>query len=153
MPESQSGKSEKHMESSKGPEAVKVQSVEVPKAPEVQKPEVEVQKNVGDDDYVEVRVSTPPSPPPPKDQPIPESGESSQPKNTVLPDIFEGFPNVRGELKDDFILGDEFDMFHDGSVKALEKKVSLLEKEKAKAEAGRDELKKQLEELTKKMKR
>ncbi|MFS8017926.1 hypothetical protein Hanom_Chr15g01386101 [Helianthus anomalus] len=40
-------------------------------------------------------------------------------------------------------------MFHDASVKALEKKVSILEKEKAKAEADRDELKKQLEELTK----
>ncbi|MFS7916651.1 hypothetical protein Hanom_Chr03g00179831 [Helianthus anomalus] len=40
-------------------------------------------------------------------------------------------------------------MFHDASVKALEKKVSILEKEKAKAEADRDELKKQLEELMK----
>ncbi|MFS7950145.1 hypothetical protein Hanom_Chr07g00579931 [Helianthus anomalus] len=33
MPESQSGKSEKHMETSKGPEVVKEQHVEVPKAP------------------------------------------------------------------------------------------------------------------------
>ncbi|KAJ0743325.1 hypothetical protein HanPI659440_Chr10g0374541 [Helianthus annuus] len=40
-------------------------------------------------------------------------------------------------------------MFHDASVKDLKKKVSILEKEKAKAEADRDELKKQLEELTK----
>ncbi|MFS7952798.1 hypothetical protein Hanom_Chr07g00611121 [Helianthus anomalus] len=135
MPESQSGKSEKHMESSKGPEAVKEQHVEV-------------QKNVGDDDYVEVRVSTPP-PPPPKDQPIPERGEFSQPKNIVLPDMFEGVPKIRGELKDDFILGDEFDMFHDGSVKALEKKVSIPEKEKTKVEADRDELKRELEELMK----
>ncbi|KAJ0611854.1 hypothetical protein HanHA300_Chr01g0020551 [Helianthus annuus] len=148
MTESQSGKSEKHVATSKGPEAEKVQSVEVPKAPEVQsveKPEVE--KNVGDDDYIEVRVSPPP--PPPKDQSIPASGESSQPKKTILPDMFEGFPNVRGEYKDDILSGDEFDMFHDASVKALEKKVSILEKEKAKAEAEHDELKKQLEELTK----
>ncbi|MFS7946086.1 hypothetical protein Hanom_Chr06g00531901 [Helianthus anomalus] len=40
-------------------------------------------------------------------------------------------------------------MFHDASIKALEKKVSILEKEEAKAEADRDELKKQLEELMK----
>ncbi|KAJ0695748.1 hypothetical protein HanLR1_Chr10g0349011 [Helianthus annuus] len=145
MPQSQSGKSEKHMETSKSSEAEKVQNVEVPKAPEVQKPEVE--KNVSDDDYVEVRVSTPP--PSPKDQPILERGESSQPKKTILPDVFEGFPNIYGEYKDDFLSGDEFDMFHDASVKALEKKVILLEKEKAKAEADRDELKRQLEELTK----
>ncbi|MFS7964685.1 hypothetical protein Hanom_Chr08g00753201 [Helianthus anomalus] len=63
--------------------------------------------------------------------------------------MFESFPNIRGELKDDFILGDAFDMFHDGSIKALEKKVSMLEKERAKAEADRDELKRQLEEMMK----
>ncbi|MFS7966120.1 hypothetical protein Hanom_Chr09g00770151 [Helianthus anomalus] len=78
MLESQSGKVEKHVTTFKGPEAVKEQHVEAPKAPEVQSveiPEAEVQKNVGDDDYVEVRVSTPPPPPPPppKDQPIPEN--------------------------------------------------------------------------------
>ncbi|XP_021985722.1 glutamic acid-rich protein-like [Helianthus annuus] len=148
MPESQSGKSEKHVTTSKGSEVMKEQHVEVPKEPEVQsveKREDEVQMNVNDDDYVEVRDATPS--PPPTDQAIPEIGESSQQKKTTLPDLFEGFPNIRGELKDDFILGDEFDMFHDGSVKALEKKVSILEKEKAKAEADRDELKKQLEEL------
>ncbi|MFS7960814.1 hypothetical protein Hanom_Chr08g00707441 [Helianthus anomalus] len=144
MPESQSGKSEKHVATSEGPESVKV--------PEVQQtqstPEVEVQKKAGaNDDYVEVRGSSPP--PPPESQPIPESGESSQPKKTTLPDMFEGFPNIRGELNDDFILGDDFDMFRDASVKALEKKVSLREKEKAKAEADRDELKRQLEEMLK----
>ncbi|MFS7898583.1 hypothetical protein Hanom_Chr00s025703g01764791 [Helianthus anomalus] len=105
------------MASSKGPEAVKEQHVEVPKEPEVQSvenPEVEVQKKVGNDDDVEIideRIPTPP--PPPENLEVPES---SQPKKTVLPDIFEGFPNVRGEYKDDFILGDEFDMFHDASV-------------------------------------
>ncbi|KAJ0766027.1 hypothetical protein HanPI659440_Chr08g0310631 [Helianthus annuus] len=151
MPEGQSGKVEKHVATSKGIEAEKVQSVEVPKAPEVQsveKPEVE--KKGADDNVVitEVRISSPP-PPPPESQPIPESGESSQPKKIVLPDMFEGFPNVRGEYKDDILSGDEFDMFHDASIKDLEKKVSILEKEKAKEEAERDELKKQLEELTK----
>ncbi|KAM0046268.1 hypothetical protein Hdeb2414_s0009g00314171 [Helianthus debilis subsp. tardiflorus] len=143
----QGGKKENHIEISKVLEAEKDQSVEIPKEPEVQSvevPEVEVQKEADDDDDVEitgVRVSTPPPPPPvppPENLDIPES---SQPKKTTLPDMFEGFPNIRGELKDDFILGDDFDMFHDGSIKALEKKVSILEKEKAKAEADRDELK------------
>ncbi|KAF5787343.1 hypothetical protein HanXRQr2_Chr10g0451661 [Helianthus annuus] len=149
----QGGKSEKHVTTSKGLEAEKVQSIETTKEPEVQSveiPVVEVQKKAGDgDDEVEitgVRASTPPPPPPPENVEIPES---SQPKNTVLPGMFEGFPNIRGELKDDFILGDEFDMFHDAQVNALEKKVSLLEKEKAKAEADRDELKMQLVELKK----
>ncbi|MFS7976876.1 hypothetical protein Hanom_Chr10g00897471 [Helianthus anomalus] len=92
MLESQSGKSEKHVETSKVHEDEKVHSVKIPKAPEVQsveKPEVE--KKGADDDVVitEVRVSSPPPPPPPPEsQPIPESGESSEPKKTVLPDPF-----------------------------------------------------------------
>ncbi|MFS7926828.1 hypothetical protein Hanom_Chr04g00301711 [Helianthus anomalus] len=146
MPKSQSGKTEKHMASSKGPEAIKEQHVEVPKEPEVQsvdKPEAEVQKKASIDDYVEVNV---PPPPPPENLDIPES---SMPNNTVLPDIFEGFPNIRGEFKDDFIIGEEFDMFHDTSVKELKKKMSFRQKEKEKAEADRDALKKQVEELTK----
>ncbi|MFS7929341.1 hypothetical protein Hanom_Chr04g00331391 [Helianthus anomalus] len=40
-------------------------------------------------------------------------------------------------------------MFHDATVKDLKNKVSILEKEKEKADADRDELKKQLEELMK----
>ncbi|KAJ0475945.1 hypothetical protein HanRHA438_Chr13g0586281 [Helianthus annuus] len=153
LPKDQGGKSEKHVTTSKRPEAEKVQIVEIPKEPEVQSvevPEVEVQKNVGDDDYVEVRVATPPPPPPPpQDQSIPESGESSRPKKTVFPDLFEDLPHASGEYKDDLILDDDFDMFNNAAVKALEKKVSELEKEKAKAEADRDELKKKLEELMK----
>ncbi|MFS7906675.1 hypothetical protein Hanom_Chr01g00062041 [Helianthus anomalus] len=126
----QGGKKEKHVETSKVHEAEKIQS------------------NEGNgDDEVEitgVRASTPP--PPPKNLDI---QESSQPKKTVLPDMFEGFPNVRGEYKDDFIPGDDFDMFHDADFKELKKKVSVLEQEKAKAEAERDLLKKQVEELMK----
>ncbi|KAM0061166.1 hypothetical protein Hdeb2414_s0004g00132761 [Helianthus debilis subsp. tardiflorus] len=136
MSESQSGKSEKHVATSQGPEAEKVQKVEVPKEPEVQSVEI-LELEV-----TEVRIPTPP----PENLKVPES---SQHKNTVFPDPFEGFPNIRGELKDDFVLGEDFDMFHDASVKALEKKVSILEKEKAKPEADRDELKRQLEELKK----
>ncbi|MFS7954764.1 hypothetical protein Hanom_Chr07g00634361 [Helianthus anomalus] len=40
-------------------------------------------------------------------------------------------------------------MFHDVTVKDLKKKVSILEEEKAKAEADREEQKKQFEELSK----
>ncbi|KAM0041007.1 hypothetical protein Hdeb2414_s0011g00361151 [Helianthus debilis subsp. tardiflorus] len=147
--EVQGGKNEKHIATSKGPEVVKV-----PKVPEVQTqsiPEVEVQKKAGADDDVvitEVRVSTPP-PPPPENQPIPQEAETSKPKKTVLLDPFEGFLNVHGEYKDDILLDEDFDMFHDATDKDLKKKVSILEKEKEKAEADRDELKKQLEELTK----
>ncbi|KAJ0550905.1 hypothetical protein HanHA300_Chr07g0251141 [Helianthus annuus] len=140
MAEGQSDKSEKHVTTSKCSEAEKDQNVEVPKVPEVQ-------KKAGADDEVEitnVRVSTPPPPPE-----HPEVPESSKPKKTVLPDLFEGFPNIHGEYKDDILSGEESDMLHDASIKALEKKVSILEKEKAKAQVDRDELKKQLEELMK----
>ncbi|MFS8034909.1 hypothetical protein Hanom_Chr17g01586771 [Helianthus anomalus] len=101
MPEGQSGKSEKHVTTSKGPEAEKDQNVEVPKVLEVQTqsiPEVKVQKKGGADDDVvitEVRVSTPPPPPPEN----PEVVESSKPKKTILPDLFESFPNIQGEVK------------------------------------------------------
>ncbi|MFS7899814.1 hypothetical protein Hanom_Chr00s079776g01793281 [Helianthus anomalus] len=152
LPKDQGGKKEKHVETSKVLKAEKDPSVKIPKEPEVQSievPEVEAQKNVFDSDYVEVRDATPS--PPPKDQTIPEIGESSQRKKTVLPDMFEGFPNVSGEYKDDFVIGDDFDMFNNAAVKALEKKVSVLEQEKAKAEAERDMLKRQVEELPKQM--
>ncbi|MFS8019402.1 hypothetical protein Hanom_Chr15g01403371 [Helianthus anomalus] len=137
-------------------EAEKEQSVEVPKAPEVQTqsvPEVEIQKKGGNDDYVEItgfRAATPPPPPPPpQDQPIPESGESSQPKNKDFSNMFGDLPHATGVYKDDLGLGDDFDLFNNATVKALEKKVGELEKENAKAEAERDVLKKQVEELLK----
>ncbi|MFS7918523.1 hypothetical protein Hanom_Chr03g00202181 [Helianthus anomalus] len=148
MPEGQSGKSEKHMTTSKGPKTVKDQHVEVPEVPEIQSVEnPEVQKKAGADDNVvitNVRVSTPP--PLPEN---PEVAESLKLKKTVLPGLFEGFPNIQGEFKDDIISGEEFDMVHDAPVKHLKKKMSLPEKEKEKAKAERDELKKQLEELSK----
>ncbi|KAJ0902549.1 hypothetical protein HanPSC8_Chr08g0338341 [Helianthus annuus] len=152
VPKDQGGKSEIHVTTSKVHETNKVQSVEVPKEPEAQSvPEVEVQKKAGDDEdvvFTGVRIATPP-PPPPQDQPIPESGESSRPKNTTFPDLFGDLPHASGVYKDDLMLDDDFDMFNNAAVKALEKKVGELEKEKAKAEAERDLLKKQVEELTK----
>ncbi|KAJ0640274.1 hypothetical protein HanRHA438_Chr16g0751171 [Helianthus annuus] len=140
VPEIQSSKSEKHVITSKGPEAVKDQNVKVPEVEQVQN----VEKKADDDEEVVItdeRVSTPP--PPPVD------AETSKPKKTTLPDPFEGFPNIHGELKDDILLGEDYDMFHDATVKDLKKKVSLLEKEKAKAEADRDELKQHLEKWIK----
>ncbi|MFS8019430.1 hypothetical protein Hanom_Chr15g01403671 [Helianthus anomalus] len=122
MQESKSGKSEKYVISSKGPEVVKDKDVQIP---EVQN----VEDKVGDDQDVVItdeRVATPPPPTPEKK----DDAESSKPKKTTLPDL-------------------KFDMFHDATVKDLTKKVSFLEKEKAKAEADSDKLKKQLEELTK----
>ncbi|MFS8006742.1 hypothetical protein Hanom_Chr14g01252751 [Helianthus anomalus] len=101
-----------------------------------------VEKKAGDDDEVVItdeRVSTPP----------PVDAEMSKPKKTTLPDPFDGFPNIHGELKNDILLDEEYDMFHDATVKELTKKMSILENEKAKAKAERDELKQQLEKLTK----
>ncbi|MFS8002068.1 hypothetical protein Hanom_Chr13g01197801 [Helianthus anomalus] len=137
IPEVQCGKGEKHVATSKGPEAVKDKNIEVPE-----------KKTGADDDVVitEVRLSTPP-PPPSESQPIPQEAETSKPRKMVLPDPFEGFPNIQGEYKDDILLGEDFDMFHDATVKDLKKKVSILEKEKEKVEADRNDLKKQLEEL------
>ncbi|MFS7997616.1 hypothetical protein Hanom_Chr12g01143881 [Helianthus anomalus] len=148
MPEFQSGKSEKHVITSKGPEAVKDQNVEVPEVEQVQS----VEKKVGNDDEVVItdeRVSTPP--PPPENSTIPVDAETSKPKKTTLPGPSEGFPNAQGEFLDDILRNEEFDMFHDATIKDLSKKVSLLEmeKEKAKAEAERDELKKKLEKTLK----
>ncbi|MFS7986773.1 hypothetical protein Hanom_Chr11g01014211 [Helianthus anomalus] len=136
----------------------KEQSASVPaEGVKGKQPEEVVHEESGDADdestetepEIDMATSSFSTPRPPESQSIPESGESSQPKKTVLPDPFEGFPNIHGELKDDFVLGEDFDMFHDASVKALEKKVSILEKEKSKAKADRDEMKKQLEELMK----
>ncbi|MFS7907219.1 hypothetical protein Hanom_Chr01g00068711 [Helianthus anomalus] len=44
-------------------------------------------------------------------------------------------------------LDDDFDVFNNAAIKEIQKKVDELEKDKAKAEAERDELKKQVEEL------
>ncbi|MFS8022453.1 hypothetical protein Hanom_Chr16g01439601 [Helianthus anomalus] len=146
LPKDKDGKKEKHVEMSKVQEAEKARSVEIPKEPEVQNvevPEVVVQKNKDDDDYVKItsyKVATPP-PPPPQDQP-----ESSHPKDTSFDYLFEGLPPAAGVFKED-IPEDDYDMFNNEVVKELMKKVAELEKEKAKAEAERDALKTQIEEL------
>ncbi|XP_021986071.1 uncharacterized protein LOC110882328 [Helianthus annuus] len=119
------------------PEAVKEQNIEVPEVQSVEKPEAEKEKAPESPDYVRIEKKGA------------DDAETSRPKKNVLPDQFEGFPNVRGEFTDDILPDEDYDMFHDETVKDLKKKVSILKKEKAKAEADRDELKKQLEELSK----
>ncbi|MFS7996973.1 hypothetical protein Hanom_Chr12g01136241 [Helianthus anomalus] len=54
------------------------------------------------------------------------------------------FPKVVGEFPDDLPEGD-FDIFNEGNINVLTKKVIVLEKTKAKAEAEREELKENLE--------
>ncbi|MFS7917530.1 hypothetical protein Hanom_Chr03g00190141 [Helianthus anomalus] len=77
MPEVQSVKCEKHVRTSKGPEVVKDQNVEVPKVPEVQsieKPEAEKEKARESPKYVRVEKK--------------DDAEYSKPKKTSLPDLF-----------------------------------------------------------------
>ncbi|MFS8019434.1 hypothetical protein Hanom_Chr15g01403731 [Helianthus anomalus] len=79
LAESKSGKSEKYVISSKGPEVVKDKDVQIP---EVQN----VEDKVGDDEDVVIsdeRVATPPPPTPEKK----DDAESSKPKKTTLPDL------------------------------------------------------------------
>ncbi|MFS7946715.1 hypothetical protein Hanom_Chr06g00539571 [Helianthus anomalus] len=155
VPEIHSGKSDKDVVTSKGPEADRDQNVEASEVQQVQgAPKVEVKKvdkpeveKKGDDDEVVFtgeRISTPPPPENPTIH-ILDYPKESQPKKDTFPGLFEGFPNVQGELTDDILPDEDYDMFHDATIKVLSKKVSLLEKEKAKAEAERDELKKTLE--------
>ncbi|KAJ0467459.1 hypothetical protein HanIR_Chr14g0685461 [Helianthus annuus] len=155
MPELQSGK---------GPvvEAGEVQTKSIPVAEvqNVEKPEDEKEKVPESPEYVRIkkkgvddevvitgeRVTTPPPPKNPTTH-ILVNVETPNPKKTTLPGLFDGFPNIQGEFIDDILTGGDYDMFHDATIKELTKKVSLLEKEKVKADAERDELKKQLKKI------
>ncbi|MFS7966062.1 hypothetical protein Hanom_Chr09g00769481 [Helianthus anomalus] len=148
--ETRSGKSEKHIQT---PE---VQAQSIPEILQrlnwkrVDKPDVE--KKGDDEDEVEItgeRVSTPPPPPENPTIHIPDDPKQSPPKKDTTSGLFEGFPNVQGEFTDNILSEGEYDMFHDATIKDLTKKVSILEKEKAKAEAERDKLKKKLEKAMK----
>ncbi|KAM0062056.1 hypothetical protein Hdeb2414_s0004g00143561 [Helianthus debilis subsp. tardiflorus] len=88
------------------------------------------------------KAATPPLPSP-QDQP-----ESSHPKDTTFDYLFEDLPPATGVFRED-IPEDDYDMFNNEAVKELLKKVANLEKAKAKAEAERDVLKKQVEQLMK----
>ncbi|MFS7966075.1 hypothetical protein Hanom_Chr09g00769621 [Helianthus anomalus] len=141
--ETQSGKSEKHIQTLE----VQAQSI-----PEVEGDKPNVEKKGDDEDEVEItgeRVSTPPSPPKNPTIHIPDDPKQSPPKKDTTSGLFEDFPNVQGAFTDNILSEGEYDMFHDATIKDLTKKVSILEKEKAKAEAERDELKKKLEKAMK----
>ncbi|KAJ0856936.1 hypothetical protein HanRHA438_Chr13g0584241 [Helianthus annuus] len=95
--EIQSGKSEKHVLTSKGPKAGKDQNVEAFEVQQVQStPEVEVEKvdkpeveKKGDDDdevvFTGERISTPPPPPENLTIHIPNDAKTSKPKKTTPP--------------------------------------------------------------------
>ncbi|XP_021991190.1 uncharacterized protein LOC110887943 [Helianthus annuus] len=162
VPEMQSGKTQEvqvqrtlEVQAESIPE-VEVQSVEKPEAetkkahesPIFEKVVKNVEARKGDDDdevvFTGERISTPPPPENPTIH-IPDDQEMSKPKKVTSPGLFEGFPNVQGEFTNEILTGGEYDMFHDAKIKELTKKVSFLEKEKAKVEAKRDELKQKLE--------
>ncbi|XP_022024417.1 glutamic acid-rich protein-like [Helianthus annuus] len=126
----------------------KTQSVETPKEPEKQsteEPVIKAQKRTGGDvDYVEITgFKTATSRPPPQDKP-----ESSHPKDSKFDYIFEGLPEATGIYTED-IPEDDYDMFNNEAIQELLQKVNKLEKEKAKTEAERDILKKQVDNLMK----
>ncbi|MFS7962432.1 hypothetical protein Hanom_Chr08g00726561 [Helianthus anomalus] len=103
-----------------------VTTSKVHEAEKVQSVEIPKEPEVKNIEVPEVEITggrafTPPLPPPPE---IVEIPESSRPKNASFPDLFGDLPHASG-------------------------KVGELEKEKAKAKAKRDMLKKQVEELTK----
>ncbi|MFS8024344.1 hypothetical protein Hanom_Chr16g01462141 [Helianthus anomalus] len=129
------------------PKVEKVQNAETKKKKAPKSPEYErVEKNVEDVEveFMGERQSTPPPPPinptihihdVPKDP--------SQPKKDTTSSSSHGFPRVIGEYPDDLPEGD-FDIFNQGKINVLTKKVSLLEKEKSKAKSDCEELKEKL---------
>ncbi|MFS8003142.1 hypothetical protein Hanom_Chr13g01210441 [Helianthus anomalus] len=156
------------VETTKVPEVEKVQSVEKPevktkKAPEspiyerVEK-DVEVPLNIEvekveekkQDDEVEFmgeRKSTPlasPINPTIHIHDDPKKTPEEQPKKATTSSSSHGFRRVIGEYPEDLPEGD-YDLFNEGKINVLTKKVSVLEKEKAKTEADREELKEKLE--------
>ncbi|KAJ0770131.1 putative transcription factor bZIP family [Helianthus annuus] len=142
------------LQSSKAPE-VEVQSI---KDPEVEKKTPEspiyekVEKNVEaekDDDEVEFmgeRESTPPPPPVNPTIHIPDDPqEPSSAKKDNNSSSSQGFPSFPDNLgPGPLSLDDVGDLFNEGKINLLTKRVSILEKVKKKAEAEQDELKQNL---------
>ncbi|XP_021979394.1 neurofilament medium polypeptide-like [Helianthus annuus] len=158
IPEIQSVKArevEKHVETTSIPEVKKDQSVEKPEEESKKAPESPIFERVekNDEDEVEFmgeRPSTPPPPPPvnptihiPVDPKEPPSA-----KKATTSSSSQGFPTFPDNLGPGPIsLDDVGDLFNEGKINLLTKRVSLLEKAKAKAEAERDELKEKLEKM------
>ncbi|XP_021996216.1 DNA ligase 1-like [Helianthus annuus] len=74
----------------------------------------------------------------------PKKSPKEQPKKATTSSSSHGFPKVIGEYPEDLPKGD-FDIFNEGKINVLTKKVSVLEKAKAKAEVEREEFKEKLE--------
>ncbi|KAF5779352.1 putative transcription factor bZIP family [Helianthus annuus] len=152
IPEDQSVKAPEVEKAQGIPEVEKAQSAEVEKKKALESPifervekNDEVPKNVEkvvedvEVEYMGERQSTPPI------NPIIHIHEDAeeQPKKDTTSSSSHGFPRVQGEYPDDLPKGD-YDMFNDGKINVLTKKVILLEKAKAKAEVEREELKEKL---------
>ncbi|MFS7929108.1 hypothetical protein Hanom_Chr04g00328631 [Helianthus anomalus] len=133
-----SAESQKEIEGKKKQDEVeKTHVVEIPK----EVPTVESKKTNDDDDYVEITGYKPASPKPAQ-QEIP--GSSQQRDDCSF--NFDDLGTATGIFSKDMPEG-ESDMFNDEKVKELILKVKELEKEKARAEIERNELKSQVEEL------
>ncbi|KAJ0715218.1 hypothetical protein HanPI659440_Chr13g0498611 [Helianthus annuus] len=158
MPEVQSGKVPK-IESVQAPEVEKLD--ETSKGPEVEKkaPESPIfkgaEKNVeagkDDEDKVQFMGERESTPPPPPENPtihIQDDPKESPEKKDTSSGSYDGFPKIHGEFSTELPEGD-YDMFHDEKIKVLTKKVSSLEKEKAKVEAELKAVKAKNEELKK----
>ncbi|MFS8007495.1 hypothetical protein Hanom_Chr14g01261631 [Helianthus anomalus] len=142
------------VQSVKAPEAETTEGLEAkkkkPESPEYVRVEENVEAEKGDDkvQYMGERKSTPPASPINPTIHIQDGPKKSPEKKDTSSGSYDGFPTVHGEFPFDLPEGD-YDMFHDGKIKVLTKKVSSLEKGKAKVEgelkavkAGNEELKK-----------
>ncbi|KAJ0922726.1 hypothetical protein HanPSC8_Chr05g0207161 [Helianthus annuus] len=148
MPEIQSVKAPevvKHVETTSIPEVEKDQSVEKPEEESKKAPESPIFERVEKDDEDEVefmgeRQSTPPPPPVNPTIHIPDDPkEPSSAKKATTSSSSQGFPTFPDNLGPGPVsLDDIGDLFNEGKINVLTKKVSLLEKATAKAEAERD---------------
>ncbi|MFS7904584.1 hypothetical protein Hanom_Chr01g00037831 [Helianthus anomalus] len=161
MPEMQSFKApevEKLAETTSTLE-VEVQSVEKPEVEKKKAPESpifeKVEKNVeaGKDDEDEVqfmgeRESTPPPPPVNPTIHIPEDPQEPSSAKKDNSSSSHGFPPFPDNLGPGSVsLDDVGDLFNEGKINLLTKRVSILEKAKKKAESECDELKEKLKKV------
>ncbi|MFS8034014.1 hypothetical protein Hanom_Chr17g01576221 [Helianthus anomalus] len=154
MPEIQSVKAlevEKHVESTSIPDVEKDQNAEKPEVESKKAPESSIFERVekNDEDEVEFMGERPSTPPPPPANPtihIPDDPkEPSSAKKATTLSSSQGFPTFPDNLGPGPIsLDDVGDLFNEGKINLLTKRVSLLEKAKAKEEAERDDLKAKL---------
>ncbi|MFS7964310.1 hypothetical protein Hanom_Chr08g00748721 [Helianthus anomalus] len=131
--------------------------VESPEYERVEKVEVKAEEDV-EVEFIGVRKSTPPPSPinktihitddrekTPEQQPKTVEDPTSTKKATTSQSSSHGFPRVPHDLGSGPIwLDDVGDLFNEGKINAMERKVSVLEKEKAKAEAELEAAKEKL---------